>query len=272
MSTSKFDKPLTVIKNIGFNLLLASENKDSTCTLLSTKKSYDIKPEELVDKFEYKHQITNITLATQSKLWFAVLYDDQVEIFSIVKETGKFTPMFKFKADFSKDSPRVNTAKFVYGNEYIVTGGNDKTVRVWKLKIDKNKDLITDVEKVNQITTHTTSITHVDVTFDKQLIASIGHPDEKQVLIHGMQQQEPSNELTFSEKINDENFNFYSALFSHHRKFLYTLASLGSRSSYVTQWDALSPNFESLQTVKVHSGPCKNLALSYEGFYLAIGS
>lgn len=46
MSSSKFDTPLTAIKNPGTHLLLVGHNKDDSYTLYSYTKSYSVTPKE----------------------------------------------------------------------------------------------------------------------------------------------------------------------------------------------------------------------------------
>ena len=273
MSTSQFKKPLVSMKNLGFHLLLACENKDSTYTIHSVKKSYDIKEDEFCDKVDFKDPILGMTLAKTQKNWFSVAVGDHIELYKVIKETGDIIFMNKFKADFHPDQPKVLTSEFGYGNDYIVTGGNDSIIKVWKFKIDKEKDIPTQIEeRPVKITSHTTPISKTSVTFDHDLIASIGSSDEKRCLVHDFKKGILLSELTFSERENDEFFGFNDCTFSYHRKYLYTLVSLGSRNSYVAQWDVLSGNFENLTTIKVHNGPCKQLCISMEGFYLGIGS
>lgn len=240
--------------------------------LYSYSKSYDVKEKDKRDELEFAHPITKISLAKQDKNWFAVCEREYVHIFSIDKKNGALKAMYKFQADFYREDPKVNAVEFLYNNQYVITGGNDKVVRVWRLEIDKVADRVTGVGQPKKFTSHTTPIQHVDVTFDHELIASVGSDDEKRCLIHDLQNGTLTNELTFSEKHGEENMAFKGCVFSHHRKYLYTLVSEPGKKSYVTQWDAKSGEFRNLTTVKISNTPCKNFALSFEGFYLAIGS
>lgn len=248
-----------------------TENKTGGYTLASYVKSYDVKQKDLCDEVKYKSPINKIALAKQEKLWFAVAYDKYVEIFKIDQETGKMTMMQKIQADFGKNA-KVNTVEFIYGNQHIVTGGNDCCVRVWKLNVDKQKDEVTDAYKLQEYTSHQTPVTKVDVTFDHDLIASIGSEEEKTVYIHDFKTGSLVNELTFSEKHGSDLMGFQGCIFSHHRKYLYTLASEPGKKSYVTRWETQSGEFRNLNTIKVADNFCANFSLSFEGFYLAIGS
>lgn len=221
---------------------------------------------------KYSSPVTKISLAKQEKNWFLVVTQEFVEIYKLDQDTGKLTIMYRFQADFDPENPQVNTAEFVYGNQYVVTGGNDKIVRAWKLDINKDTDVVTGVGYPRKFTSHTTPIQHVDVTFDQEFIASVGSAEEKRCLIHDFQTCTMTNELTFSENIGAENMAFKGCVFSLHRKYLYTLVSEPGKKSYVTRWDAKSGEFHNLSTIAVASNECKNFSMSFEGFYLAIGS
>lgn len=113
---------------------------------------------------------------------------------------------------------------------------------------------------------------HVDVTFDHEIVASIASGDEKRCLIHNFKTGALINELTFSERNDDDNMAFKGCIFSHDRKYLYTLVSDKGKKSYVTQWDAKNGEFVNLRTVLISDSECINFCMSIEGFYLAIGS
>jgi WD40 repeat protein len=272
MSSSKFDSPLTIIKNPGTHLLLVGQNKDDSYSLYSYTKSYNVSPKDKCDEIQYSNPIKKISLAKQEKSWFLVVTQEFVEIHKLDKETGKLTMMHRFQADFDTENPKVNTAEFLYENQYVVTGGNDKVVRAWKLDIGKDNDIVKGVGHPRKFTSHTTPIQHVDVTFDHELIASVGSAEEKRCLIHDFQTCTLTNELTFSEKVGAENMAFKGCVFSLHRKYLYTLVSEPGKKSYVTRWDAKSGEFRNLNTITVATNECKNFSMSFEGFYLAIGS
>jgi len=182
---------------------------------------------------------------------------DKVELFSVHDKTGKLIKMISFQADFDSENPQVNAAKFAYGNQYLITGGNDRVIRAWKLDVDKEKDIVTGVGSPKKFVSHTTPIQHLDITFDHELVASIGSEEEKRCLIHDFATGTLVNELTFSEQENSEHMSFRGCIFSLHRKYLYTLVSEEDKNSYVTQWDAKSGEFHNLTTVKVHQGLCK---------------
>ena len=272
MSTSKFDTPLSIIKNPGIHLLLVSQPKTGGYKLTSFNKSYCVSFEEKEDQVDYDAPISKISLAKQEKLWFAVATQEYVELFKIGKEDGKMKRMFRFQADFAENDAKVNAVEFLYDNKYVVTGGNDCVVKVWKLEVNSKLDEVTGVGVPRKYTSHTTPVHHVDVTFDHELIASVGSSEEKRCLIHNLNTGTLSNELTFSERNDDDNMAFKGCIFSHHRKYLYTLVSDKGKKSYVTQWNAKNGEFENLRTVKISEGECTNFCMSIEGFYLAIGS
>jgi len=272
MSSSKFATPLYIIKNIGIHLIFVSEEKEGGYALQSFKKSYDVSEKENCDQVSYDKLITKISAAKQEKDWFAVAIEDSVELYKINPKTGKFTFMIKFQADFHAENAHVNSVEFIYENKSVVTGGNDGVVRVWKLEIDKDQDTVTEVNQFKSYKSHSNPITHLDVTFDQELVASVASGDEKKVLIHDFQTGNLLNELTFSEKLGQENMAFHGCIFSVSRRYLYTLASEEGKGSYVTRWDAKSEEFKNLNTIKVSNIHCTNFSMSYDGFYIAIGS
>ena len=274
MSKSQFGTPLSVIKNPGIHLLMTGDNKDGSHTMYSYSKHYDVKETDMWDKVEYDSTETGIkiSLATQTKDWFLVIVKDFIEVYSADKASGKLNKMYSFQADFDKENAQVNAAIFAYGNQYIITGGNDTIIRVWKLDINKESDTITGAQCIRKFGSHTTPIQHIDLTFDHQLIASIASNEEKNCLIHDFSTATLVNELTFSEQYNQENMAFQGCFFSLHRKYLYTLVSEKGKNSYVTKWDAKSREFNNLTTIKIHNGFCSNFAFSNDGFYLTVGS
>jgi len=272
MSSSKFGTPLSIIKNLDTHLLMVSDNKEGDYTLHSCVKSYDVQDKDKCDEVHYDQSVSKISIAKQSKNWFLVATGDSVQLFSIDNKTGKLTKMHTFKADFHPEDARVNTAEFIYGNEYVITGGNDTAIRVWKLQIDKDNDVVRGAKEYRKYDSHQNPITHLDVTFDHELVSSISSGDEKSCLIHDFQSGKLLNELTFSEKHGAENLSIKGCYFSLHRKYLYTLASDPGKNSYVTRWDAKSTEFKNLNTIKVANDHCENFSLSTDGFYIAIGS
>ena len=48
--------------------------------------------------------------------------------------------IYKAQADFSKRDPLVKVARFSYSNKYIIAGGADMSVRVWKVKWNEEED------------------------------------------------------------------------------------------------------------------------------------
>ena len=140
------------------------------------------------------------------------------------------------------------------------------------MQIDKANDVVLGAKEHKRYTSHQSPITHLDVTFDHELVTSTAAGDEKRCLIHDFQSGKLLNELTFSEKTGHENLTFRGSIFSLNRKYLYTLASDIGKNSYVTRWDAKSENFKNLNTVKVSDNFCPNFSMSTEGFYIAIGS
>ncbi|CAI2373648.1 unnamed protein product [Moneuplotes crassus] len=272
MSNSSFGTSLEIITNIGQNLLFVSEVKEGGYELSSYVKSYDVEEKDKLDVKHFDEAITKISLATQEKNWFAIAKKDVVQLYKVIPETGKLTMMTEFQADFDSENPHVNTVEFLYENKQVITGGNDTILRVWSLNIDKKKDLVTDVKEFKKYKSHTTPIAHIDVTFDHELVASIGSGDDKQCLIHDFATGNLLNELTFSEKTGQPNMSFQGCIFSPSRRYLYTLASEAGKKSYVTRWDAKSEDFKNLNTIKVADNYCPHFTMSSDGFYLAIGS
>lgn len=266
MSKSNFGTPLSIIKNLGTHLVLVGENKDNTQSLYSCVKSYAINQKDVCEEIKYsgKAQISRISLARQEKNWFLVTVGNMVDLYKLDEKSGKITKMHAFKADFEGN---VNCAVFLHENQYVVTGGDDKIVRAWKLDINKNDDVVTGAKEIRKFTSHITPVTNLDVTFNHELIASIGSSDEKHCLIHDFQTGSLLNELTFQEDLA-----FVGCIFSLHAKYLYTLVSEKGKSSYVTRWDAKRREFPSLNTVKIDNSYCPHFAMSSEGFYLVIGS
>ena len=274
MSKSQFSTPLSVVRNPGTHLLMVGDNKDGSQTLYSYSKHYDVKPADMSDKVEFdaSQAGVKVSLAGQTKSWFLVMLKEFVEVYSLDKATGKLNKMCSFQADFDKQDPRVNAAIFAYGNQYIITGGNDTVIRAWKLDINKEFDTVTGAQSIRQFTSHKTPIQHIDLTFDHQLLASIASEDEKVCLIHDFSTASLVNELTFSEQCGQDNMAFRGWFFSLHKKYLYTLVSDVGKNSYVTKWDAKSREFHNLTTIKIHKGLCTKFGFSNDGFYLTVGS
>lgn len=272
MSKSQFGSALEHLDNIGHHLLFVSAPKVGGYRLNSCVKSYNVTEKDILDTVDFDQKVTTLSIAAQEKPWFAVTTGPTVGLYKLIPETGKVQKMVEFDADFSTSEAKVNCIEFLYGNKYVITGGNDATVRVWKLKIDQKNDTVKSVEEYKAYKDHKSPIKHVSVTFDHELVASIGSGEEKECLVHDFITGNLLNELTFSEKAGQENMTFRGCIFSPSRRYLFTLASDEGKKSYVTRWDAKSEDFKNLNTVKVDDGYCPHFSLSSDGFYIAIGS
>lgn len=80
--------------------------------------------------------VDSIQYIRKYNLWIGSLRNECV-LFEINEETGPHV-LLSFVTDFSEKNPRQVVAKFSNQEDFILTGGDDKTLRLWKLKLSND--------------------------------------------------------------------------------------------------------------------------------------
>ena len=78
----------------------------------------------------------------QGKPILIATVDHIVNFFQIDAKTGKLSLLQKFQADFSAENPSLNQVVLNFDSNLLATGGDDNTVRVFKISADFKKNEI----------------------------------------------------------------------------------------------------------------------------------
>ena len=215
--------------------------------------------ENLMSHFSFHNQGLNYMIAAVSK--FVVLY-------SIEMSTGTLIEQVRYEADYASDLPAVSKVKWSSDDQYIVSGGEDGTMRIFKV-IYEGKD-IHSLEQQIELGSHSRDINDVSINRSNQL--AVSSSSDKTWRIYTIKDGKCIKRLSFSEDIGVENLQFKGALFSPDERYLYTLATKIKGKSYLIKWDAKSENFDPIDTMEAHRNPSCIMNIDYSGSNIAIGT
>lgn len=91
--------------------------------------------ETLWSTAEQKGVVDSIQYVSKYNIWIGSIKNECI-LFEIKEETGPRV-LARFVTDFSEKHPRQVVAKFGDSEDLILTGGDDKTLRLWKLKLNQ---------------------------------------------------------------------------------------------------------------------------------------
>lgn len=80
--------------------------------------------------------VDSIQYVEKYNIWIGSIKNECI-LFEINEETGPQV-LLRFVTDFSEKHPRQVVAKFANNEDFILTGGDDKTLRLWKLKFEQD--------------------------------------------------------------------------------------------------------------------------------------
>ncbi|GAW80932.1 guanine nucleotide-exchange factor SEC12 [Plasmodium gonderi] len=247
---------------------------------------------------QQKGVVDSIIYVDKYDIWFGSVRNECV-IFQINEETGP-NIIHKFLTDFSEKNARQVVVKFSDVSNYILTGGEDKTLRIWKLKltndnkdgniaVGKKKDIFIEnpsssaVEHVGDFKGHEECIKDCDISHDEKIICTCSTDKSLKIWdvnnfsnLHTEQMMNPKNK---NDKLNFRCCKFLknSQTMDTFFYILLTTAYTSRGNSYLVIWNIhFDDKKEKFTCIKgkfiwLDDRPCCNIAISKNEKYLALG-
>mmetsp|Transcript_29886 Transcript_29886/g.34238 ORF Transcript_29886/g.34238 Transcript_29886/m.34238 type:complete len:122 (+) Transcript_29886:229-594(+) len=103
--------------------------------------------------------------------YFAAALSKFLAVFEIEPKTGALTLIKKLEADFHEKSPEVTKVKWSRDNQYIVSGGEDGAIRLFKVSYN-GKTTIDGFEQEKEFVIHSEGINDVDINSENTMVVS----------------------------------------------------------------------------------------------------
>ncbi|SBT71262.1 guanine nucleotide-exchange factor SEC12, putative [Plasmodium malariae] len=241
---------------------------------------------------EQRGVVDSIIYVEKHNIWLGSVRNECV-IFQINEETGP-NILLTFVTDFSEKNSRQVVVKFSSNDDLIITGGEDKTLRLWKLKLtNDNKyvhvhnnlylDITKAVEHLGDFTGHDDSIKDCDITLDERIIISCSSDNslklwdtQSLINLHTEQMKNPQNS---NDKLNFRCCKFLKNI-DIKKEYSYTLLTTAYTTrgnSYLIIWAIYYNDKKEKFTctkqkfIWLDNRPCCNIAISTNEKYLALG-
>ncbi|CRG96212.1 ER membrane protein Sec12, putative [Plasmodium gallinaceum] len=241
---------------------------------------------------EQKGVIDSILYVQKYNIWIGSLKNECI-LFKINEETGP-SILLNFITDFAEKNPRQVVVKFSENQDFILTGGDDKTLRLWKLKFTKDSSFIhvtndlyldskTAVEHLGDFIGHDESIKDCDITFDENIVCTCSSDYSlkiwdtyRYINLHTEFMKNPKNK---NDKLIFRCCKFLkkSNIIREYTYSLLTTASSARGNSFLIIWNIYYDNKkEKFSCVKqnliwIDETPCCNMAISTNENFLALG-
>ncbi|SCM20886.1 guanine nucleotide-exchange factor SEC12, putative [Plasmodium chabaudi chabaudi] len=259
---------------------------------INTFDEKEKKLQQIWSTTEQNGVVDGIIFVDKYNLWLGSVRNECI-IFQINEENGP-NILLNFVTDNCKKNARQTVVRFSSNSNLILTGGEDKIVKLWKLTFsNKNKhkfvinDLYIDpkkaIEHIGDFKGHEDCIKDCDISKDEKIVCTCSSDNSLKIWdtnsfvnLHTEQMKNPKN--------NNEKLNFRCCKFlknvNNSDEFTYKLLTTAYTSrgnSYLIIWNIYYNDkkekftCEKYKFIWLDDRPCCNIAISKDEKYIALG-